>query len=362
MTRAIRPALVVLVTLSATGAALAAAGARPVSPGSVDGFVAVDTPCPTFSWSAGEGATGYELIVYSAEEPGDDERRPGLETSAAPVLRQQVAGRAFSWTPSAENCLEPAGTYAWSVRAVDDLEAGAWSEAALFTVDPGPLVERIGGAIEQALSRYLAERGVVLEPDGALAAMIAGEMEPRPAAGAATGSAASSEKTVLFMGREAPVSEVEAYFEERSAAAASDPRLTSGGFGGTSAAALSDEPELVLDDEYDTSMTKAILVFKSENTFDWAWGVNSSEAGAGAGTLFLTGGDGAGDFVSFPASGGARFNEVFVQNEFQLDPTDSATGCSLPADEGKLRWDDSLGQLCGCDGSSWKRVSNGGVC
>ena len=40
------------------------------------------------------------------------------------------------------------------------------------------------------------------------------------------------------------------------------------------------------------------------------------------------------------------------------DDTPSAS-CSSATDEGNLYWDDSLGQLCGCDGVSWKKVRDG---
>ncbi|MFQ5525084.1 MAG: hypothetical protein ACE5GX_02375 [Thermoanaerobaculia bacterium] len=349
-----------------------ASGPVAVSPGSASEFSPVHTGCPTFSWSAVEDAEGYEVVVYAVAQKaiGDGFLIESSAEDVSPVLRQSIPAGAFSWTPSAESCLEMFGRYAWAARAVEAEPTDGWSESRMFRVDPDPIVKRIGGVLESALEQYFEARGLPVGAPGELASLIASELkaasaEPQPQA------AAESEKTVFFMGQESPVSQVNAYLEQRLSETPQDPpgtagptsAATFGGPGGTSSLALTDEAEIVIDDEYDTAATKGILVFRSENTFDWAWAVNSSEAVGAAGNLFLTGGNGAGDPITFPAAGGAHFNDAFVLNEFQLDPKTSGSQpiCNSASDEGLLYYDSTDG-LCHCDGASWKKVDGGATC
>lgn len=143
--RARRPVVLGAACLLLAAAPALAAEPLPVSPGSVAGGLVTDR-CPTFSWSAGEGAPGYELVVYSL---GRDE-----EPETSPALTARLPAGAQSWTPSAERCLAAGGRYAWSVRA---RAAGAeWSEPAIFEVGR-PSREEVTAALE-TLRSYLDER------------------------------------------------------------------------------------------------------------------------------------------------------------------------------------------------------------
>lgn len=152
-----------------------ASGPIAVSPGGASGFVGAGSACPTFSWSAAAGASGYELVVYATLEAAVD--RPNLEGD--PALRTEVPAGALSWTPSSESCLQLGSSYAWTVRALGDGDGGEWSEPALFRVEIGPVVDQVGGALERALARYLGEKDGVVENPGALAALIVEELTPR---------------------------------------------------------------------------------------------------------------------------------------------------------------------------------------
>lgn len=109
----------------------------PVSPGLGDEALVVDSRCPTFQWSAVEGARGYQLAVYRlGDDPEDVE----------PVLLQELPAASTGWTPSLDRCLERGREYAWAVRTLDG-EEPEWSEAHLFEVPEGPSEAEIGAAI-----------------------------------------------------------------------------------------------------------------------------------------------------------------------------------------------------------------------
>ena len=50
-----------------------------------------------------------------------------------------------------------------------------------------------------------------------------------------------------------------------------------------------------------------------------------------------------------------------ITSVMRLTPTDSPGACTA-SQEGSLYYDDSLGELCDCDGSSWAQVDGGGAC
>ena len=137
-----------------------------VSPGGETGAV-IQSRCPTFSWSATEGARGYELALYRVEdrEEGDAEAAASADTEATAttdtelVTRIQLPGGTTGWTPAMSQCLEWGGNYAWSVRALDGTESSGaeqelWSEANLFRVSGTPSATEVESAIE-TLKRYL---------------------------------------------------------------------------------------------------------------------------------------------------------------------------------------------------------------
>lgn len=109
---------------------IANAEAVGVSPGEPEAFAAIDSQCPTFSWSAEAGA-GYELEVYEVDSNGD--------VVGGPVLQRRIPPGATSWMASGRQCLPAGLRYAWFVRAIGD-DAGSdyseqdWSEPLLFEV------------------------------------------------------------------------------------------------------------------------------------------------------------------------------------------------------------------------------------
>ena len=104
-----------------------ARGPALVSPGGA-GRATLAAACPSFSWAPGEWAAGYELSVHALGEGG--------QLSQAPVMRTMLPGRASSWTPSMQECLEPGGTYMWFLREVSPVGEviGPWSAGLAFAV------------------------------------------------------------------------------------------------------------------------------------------------------------------------------------------------------------------------------------
>ena len=104
-----------------------ARGPELVSPGGT-GRATIAAACPSFSWAPGEWASGYELSVHALVEGG--------QLSQAPVMRTTLPGRASSWTPSMQECLEPGGTYMWFLREVSPVGEviGPWSAGLAFVV------------------------------------------------------------------------------------------------------------------------------------------------------------------------------------------------------------------------------------
>ena len=109
-----------------------------VSPGDASRLVDVADGCPTFSWARVDGAARYELVVYRVADDGEE---------APVVLRQRIDGRAGSWTPTLDRCLERGGRYAWSLRARSGEAVSAWSAPALFRVAPGPGAAELEAAL-----------------------------------------------------------------------------------------------------------------------------------------------------------------------------------------------------------------------
>lgn len=142
------------------GLAIAAAPAfgrvAAVSPGDAGREVEAASACPTFSWSASEGASGYELAVFRID--GSDE--PAL------LFTKQVEGSATSWSPSRDACLPPGGSYGWTVRArgtgaPDGSES--WAEPLRFKVAGAPGPEELSAALA-VLERWRQTRADSGEP------------------------------------------------------------------------------------------------------------------------------------------------------------------------------------------------------
>ena len=155
---------------------LRAAGQLPsvpvaVSPGSPVTSEPLGGACVTFCWSGVDGAIGYELVLFEAEESGE------LET----VFQTRVPGDARAWSPPSTLCPGADSRFAWAVRAVGDEGAGAWSEPLLFETGGEPSEHEVRVAVS-TLQRYLrlaqGDRGETgVTEDGAPAGS-AGELEP----------------------------------------------------------------------------------------------------------------------------------------------------------------------------------------
>lgn len=139
-----------------------------VSPGETDHAVEAASGCPTFSWSASPGATGYELAVLRLDHGEEPEV----------VWSRTVAGSATSWSPSRRECLEAGGRYAWTVRALGADAAAAdseWAAVRRFDVPAAPGADEIAAALA-TLERWRQAGGGV---SGAEA--VASGLRPAPA-------------------------------------------------------------------------------------------------------------------------------------------------------------------------------------
>jgi hypothetical protein len=102
-----------------------------VSPGAADHRAAVESACPTFSWSLVEAARGYEIAVWKLDDTS-------FAVSDLPVQQQRFPKGVTSWTPALGKCLDRGASYAWAVRAIGKKQGGEWSEARLLHVAAGP--------------------------------------------------------------------------------------------------------------------------------------------------------------------------------------------------------------------------------
>jgi len=121
-----RRAIAALLVFTAAGAFAEAPVA--VSPGSPAEVTATLGRCPTFSWGQAEGAVSYELVIYRLA--GEDDEGP-------PLLRREFPGAVHGWTPPLDQCLEPGGRYAWTIRASSENGPGEWSAPNLFQIVSG---------------------------------------------------------------------------------------------------------------------------------------------------------------------------------------------------------------------------------
>lgn len=135
-----------LLVFALTGSVWAADLPVAVSPGNGSTVALVESRCPTFGWGEVEGATSYELVVYSLGEEGGEARE---------VLRQRFPGSVDGWTPAVDQCLQRGTQYAWSVRARGRQGSSSWSVPRLFEVAVGPSEAEIERAIELVRS-YLS--------------------------------------------------------------------------------------------------------------------------------------------------------------------------------------------------------------
>ena len=130
---------------------------RTVSPGALDRFVSVGGRCQTFSWTLVADATGFEISIF-AVDPSSGELSGNGRT-------WYVEGAATSWTPSAEDCLEPGESYAWFVRSRRLQGLSEWSSPRLLQVTRAPTLEEVAAA-RDVLSRFVEAAGDTVLVDG----------------------------------------------------------------------------------------------------------------------------------------------------------------------------------------------------
>ena len=147
-TRRVSRVGVFLLAAAMAGPAWPSVATVPVSPGHPSRLAAVESRCPTFSWSQQIDALGYEIVVYGVEAGEAD-----------PVLRKHLEGSIQSWTPDLAECLSPGGRFAWSVRARTASKSGPWSAPNLFEVAKGPGAAEIEHALELVRQHFSSLAG-----------------------------------------------------------------------------------------------------------------------------------------------------------------------------------------------------------
>jgi hypothetical protein len=108
-----------------------------VSPGAENGPAVVRQSCPTFSWTAVSWALTYKVVVFEATD-GEAPTYEKIAAEASPVLIKEIPGKAFSWTPSADEALLNGGSYVWYVGAMVNAAQGSWSEGRKFIIAENP--------------------------------------------------------------------------------------------------------------------------------------------------------------------------------------------------------------------------------
>jgi hypothetical protein len=129
------------------------ASAVPVSPGGTDSYALTAQACPTFSWSAAEGATGYRVEIY--ELLLDEVSRDQMKQMGSPVISKEISSPALAWTPSSGECLERGVNYVWYVQSIDSMGEGPWSEGKVFSIDSLP-DEYLTDFVKETMDSYLS--------------------------------------------------------------------------------------------------------------------------------------------------------------------------------------------------------------
>ena len=114
-----------------------AAPALAISPNSDTVHVVVEER-PTFRWSPAKGAVAYEVAVFESPGPGLPAYEE-MEAMAGPLLSNEIAAPARSWTPSPAQFPGREGSYVWYVRRIDETGRGVWSGGKRFTVGAAAL-------------------------------------------------------------------------------------------------------------------------------------------------------------------------------------------------------------------------------
>lgn len=130
--------------------------ALPVSPGG--GTELTAQSCPTFSWSASEGAQSYRVEVYE-QVTSDVIDRESMRGIGNPVVEKEIPAPALSWTPSSGECLSRGMRYVWYVEGVDAEEEGQWSGGVGFQVEAAALSVEQKEAVQDVVKGYLTGEG-----------------------------------------------------------------------------------------------------------------------------------------------------------------------------------------------------------
>jgi hypothetical protein len=126
--------------------------AVPVSPGG--GTELTAQSCPTFSWSASEGAQSYRVEVYE-QVTSDIIDRDSMRGIGNPVIAREISAPALSWTPSSGECLSRGMRYVWYVEGVDAKRKGQWSEGQGFQVEAAALSVEQKEAVQEVVRDYV---------------------------------------------------------------------------------------------------------------------------------------------------------------------------------------------------------------
>jgi hypothetical protein len=102
---------------------------------------------------------------WTAEDDRDDEVR----------LRRSFDGSVTTWTPSLDSCLERGAHYGWSVRAVDAVGDGAWSEPLLFRLESGPTDAELDEALAVVRAYAASRRASLSDSSSSSSSREAGE-------------------------------------------------------------------------------------------------------------------------------------------------------------------------------------------
>jgi hypothetical protein len=123
--------------------------AVPVSPGDATVTAVVGQNCPTFSWSAADGATAYHIEVYEqlTEGPVSHEQVAAMVT---PVLSRKIPAPALSWTTSSVECLSRGLRYVWYVQDVSAAGEGPWSSALGFQLESLEMIDQRLASLENS--------------------------------------------------------------------------------------------------------------------------------------------------------------------------------------------------------------------
>lgn len=381
--------------------ALASAGAGaerplPVSPGGASDVAVVAGRCPTFHWTAAEGASSVDLAVY---------RVPEEEADGPPerVLAVTLPGSAHGWTPSLGQCLESGEQYAWAVGT-----GGSWSEPTLFEIAAGPSTLEIRQALE-LLQAYLATRGtagptpstaapavedreridtiafnragagsfvpalngpseaaklqVEAPLDGALSLQgVRGATEDEDAfAAGVIGEATSSSMVSQAVG---VIGRSSGRLGDGVRGSATGDAGVGGRFFGTGSAQAIFANASTCCDANETS-DHAVLFANFSTDADpdvLALWVNQLASTRVNYITFFDRLPGENPRVSGHIQGDGNGGVHYRGSHVTLTPTETPLACNQTIHEGRIYFDDSLNKPCFCDGTGWQQMDGGGSC